>query len=84
MTSDSTIVCAWVVVKVPVSLTKFSQNRMSESIWKRRVARKKKKKKKKKEMKELDIAAVTDGVPCRLWDFDPWLTPGCQLIPQMW
>ena len=34
--------------------------------------------------KELDIAAVIDGVSCRLWDFDPWLTPGCLLIPQMW
>ena len=38
-------------------------------MWKRRVARKKKKKKERK--KELDIVAVTDGVPCRLGDNDP-------------
>ena len=34
--------------------------------------------------KELDIAAVTDGVSCRLWDLDPWLTPVSLFIPQMW
>ena len=28
--------------------------------------------------------AVTDGVPCRLWDIDPWLTPVSLFIPQMW
>ena len=28
--------------------------------------------------------AFTDGVPCRLWDIDPWLTPVSLLIPQMW
>ena len=28
--------------------------------------------------------AVTDGVPCRLGDIDPWLTPVSLFIPQMW
>ena len=28
--------------------------------------------------------AVTDGVPCHLWDIDPWLPPVSLLIPQMW
>ena len=28
--------------------------------------------------------AVTDGVPCRLWDIDPWLTPVSLFIPQTW
>ena len=28
--------------------------------------------------------AITDGVPCLLWDIDPWLTPVSLLIPQMW
>ena len=28
--------------------------------------------------------AITDGVPCRLWDIDRWLTPISLLIPQMW
>ena len=27
---------------------------------------------------------LTDGVPCLLWDIDPWLTPISLLIPQMW
>ena len=27
--------------------------------------------------------AVTDGVPCRLWDVDPWLTPVSLFIPQI-
>ena len=44
MTSDPTIVCAWVAGKVPVTVTKFGQNQMSGSMWKWRVARKKKKK----------------------------------------
>ena len=45
--------------------------------------------------KKLDIAAVTgrvttrhvavtDGVPCRIWDIDPWLTPVSLFIPEMW
>ena len=28
VTSDPTIVCAWVVVKVPVTVSKFGQNQM--------------------------------------------------------
>ena len=32
----------------------------------------------------LQIKLHIPAVSCRLWDFDPWLTPGCLVIPQMW
>ena len=47
-------------------LDSSEKNQMSESMWKRRVARKK-----KKERKKTRHVAVTDCVPCRLWDIDP-------------
>ena len=34
--------------------------------------------------KETRHVVVTDGVPCRLWDIDPWLTPVSLFIPQIW
>ena len=49
MTSDPIIVCAWVVVNIPVTVTKFGQNWMYGSMWKRRVARKKERRKKEEE-----------------------------------
>ena len=38
---------------------------------------------KQNKTKQTRHVAVTDGVPCRLWDIDPWLTPVSLFIPQM-
>ena len=40
--------------------------------------------KKKTKTKTTRHVAVTDGVPCRLWDIDPWLIPVSLFIPPMW
>ena len=33
---------------------------------------------------KLDMLPSQDGVPCRLWDIETWLTPVSLFIPQMW
>ena len=87
MTSDPIIVCAWVVVQVSVTVTKFGQNQMSGSMWKRRVARKKKERK-----KELDICCrhrrrTLPGWPQEWPQIDIWSTNkdgGSQADAHVW
>ena len=57
LTSEPIIVCAWVVVKVPVTVTKFGQNRMSESMQKKDVLP-------EAEAEEAEAEAETRGKQC--------------------